>query len=105
MLRIPIIDANASITEVTLDGRPFFIRMAWNSEDQYWAWGLESSNRQSLVEGRKLVPDSALLKWCRRVGFPPGELMAIAPDRRDTIDREALPSGEVKLIYIAESEL
>lgn len=105
MQQIPVEDLNDSITEVVLDGSPYFLRLTWNSEDAYWAWGLEAPNNTVLVRGMKLVPDSVLLKWVRRRGFPPGELIAVTPDRRDTISREALPSGEVALVYVREDEI
>lgn len=105
MQQIPIIDANASITEVVLDGATYFLRLVWNSEDAYWSWGLESANRRTLVIGQKIVPDYPLLKWARRTGFPPGELIAVAPDRRNTVSRSDLPGGDVQLIYIPEAEL
>lgn len=105
MIKIPVIDANDSLTEVVLDGDTYFLRLTWNSEDDYWSWGLESANHESLVQGLKLVPDFPLLRWVRNQYLPPGELMAISPDRRDSISREALPSGEVVIVYVPEEEV
>ncbi|MCT9127505.1 hypothetical protein [Cupriavidus gilardii] len=41
----------------------------------------------------------------RHLLVPAGELVALAPDRRDNISREALPSGDVALIYVEAEEL
>lgn len=105
MIQIPVIDANDSLTEVVLDGSAYFLRLSWNSEGAYWTWGLESANHDVLVRGRKLVPDTPLLYWIQSRYLPQGELMAITPDRRDSITRDALPSGEVALVYASESEV
>jgi hypothetical protein len=36
---------------------------------------------------------------------PAGELVALAPDRRDTVSRAALPAGEVALLYVNAEEI
>lgn len=105
MKTIPVIDANDSLTEVELDGRTFFLRLSWNSEAQMWALGLENAYNELIVAGIGLVPDSPLLAQYRHLDVPDGELVALAPDRRNSISRTALPAGDVALIYVEAEEL
>lgn len=105
MLKIPVIDANDSLIEVELEGLTYFLQMSWNSEAELWTLSIENANNDVVVAGIAVVPDTPLLSAYRHLAIPAGELVALAPDRRDTISREALPSGEVALIYVESTEV
>jgi len=105
MLTIPIIDANDSLTEVELEGRTFFLRLSWNSEARLWTLEVQNAQNELLVAGIAVVPDYPLLAQYRHLDLPPGDLVALTPDRRDTISREALPSGDVALVYVDSNEV
>lgn len=105
MLTIPILDANDSVTEVELDGMTCFLRLSWNSEAERWSLAIENAYNELIVAGLAVVPDTPLLARFRHLPVPPGELVAVAPDRRDVIDRRALPAGDVELVYVEASEL
>ena len=104
MIQIPIPDTNDSVTEVQLDGMAFFLRLSWNSEAQLWVLSIENAYNELIVAGIAVVPNARLLAGYRHLAVPAGELVALAPDRRDSISRAALPSGEVALIYIDADE-
>ncbi|WP_238888679.1 phage baseplate plug family protein [Achromobacter insuavis] len=105
MLQIPILDANDSLTEVELDGATFFLGLSWNSEAERWTLSIENAYNEVIVAGIAVVPDTPLLALYRHLAVPAGELVALAPDRRDAIGREALPAGKVVLVYVEASEV
>ncbi|MFY0477095.1 phage baseplate plug family protein [Achromobacter marplatensis] len=105
MIQIPVPDVNDSLTEVDLDGVTYFLRLSWNSEAELWALSIENAYNALVVAGIAVVPGSPLLAGYRHLTVPAGELIALAPDRRDAISRGALPSGEVALIYVDAQEV
>ena len=105
MIQIQVLDANDSLTEVELDGVTYFLGLGWNSEFEAWAMSIENAYNEVVVAGIALVPDTPLLAQYRHLPVPAGELIALAPDRRNTISRAALPSGEVGLMYVSVEEV
>ncbi|WP_066733534.1 phage baseplate plug protein [Cupriavidus sp. D384] len=105
MLTLPVSDANDSLIEVELDGMTCFLRLSWNSEAELWSLAIENAYNELIVAGVAVVPDTPLLARFRHLSVPPGELVALVPDRRDAVGREALPAGDVALIYVEASEL
>lgn len=105
MIEISVLDANDSLTEVELDGVTYFLQLSWNSEAELWALSIENAYNEVIVAGIAVVPDTPLLALYRHLAVPAGELVALAPDRREIVSRAALPAGEVALIYIGEKEL
>ncbi|CAB3863478.1 hypothetical protein IPU70_08105 [Achromobacter sp. SD115] len=105
MIVIPVIDANDSLTEVELEGITYFLHLAWNSEAELWTLSIENAYNEVIVAGIGVVPDTPLLTRYRHLAVPPGELVALAPDRRNTISREALPAGQVALAYVESAEV
>lgn len=105
MIEISVLDANDSLTEVELDGVTYFLQLSWNSEAELWALSIENAYNEVIVAGIAVVPDTPLLALYRHLAVPAGELVALAPDRREIVSRAALPAGEVALIYIGEEEL
>jgi hypothetical protein len=105
MIQIPIPDVNDSLTEVDLDGLTYFLRLSWNSEAELWTLSIENAYNELVVAGIAVLPGTPLLSGYRHLTVPAGELVALAPDRRDTIGRAALASGEVALIYVDAQEM
>lgn len=105
MLKIPVLDANDSLTEVELDGLTYFLRLSWNSEAELWALSIENAYNEIIVAGIAVIPDTPLLGAYRHLAVPAGELVALAPDRRDTVGRGALAAGDVALIYVDAEEM
>ncbi|MCP1404572.1 phage baseplate plug family protein [Achromobacter insolitus] len=105
MIEIPVLGANDSLTEIELDGTTYFLRLSWNSEAEVWALSIENAYNEVIVAGIAVVPDTPLLAPYRHLAVPAGELVALAPDRRESVSRAALPAGEVALVYIGEGEL
>ncbi len=105
MIVIPVLDANDSLTEVELNGLTYFLRLSWNSEAELWALSIENAYNELIVAGICVVPDTPLLAGYRHLDVPAGELVALAPDRRDAVGRAALPAGDVALIYVDAEEI
>lgn len=105
MIVIPVPDANDSLTEVELDGITYFLRVSWNSEAELWSMAIENAYNEVIVAGICVVPDTPLLAGYRHLAVPAGELVALAPDRRDTVSRAALPAGDVALAYVNAEEV
>lgn len=105
MIRISVLDANDSLTEVELDGITYFLRLSWNSEAELWALSIENAYNEVIVAGIAVVPDTPLLGAYRHLDVPAGELVALAPDRRNTVGREPLIAGDVVLIYVDAEEV
>lgn len=102
---IPVLDANDSLTEVELDGVTYFLHLAWNSEAELWVLAVENAYNEVIVSGVAVVPDTPLLGAYRHLPVPAGDLVALAPDRRDAVSRAALPAGDVALIYVDAEEI
>ncbi|MCD0496941.1 hypothetical protein LP085_08795 [Achromobacter sp. MY14] len=102
---MPVLDANDSLTEVELNGLTYFLRLSWNSEAELWVLAVENAYNEVIVAGVAVVPDTPLLAGYRHLDVPAGELVALAPDRRDTVSRAALPAGDVALIYVDAEEI
>lgn len=102
---IPVLDANDSITEVEMGGLTYFLRLSWNSEAMLWVLAIENAYNELIVAGIALVPDTPLLSGYRHLDVPAGELVVLVPDRRDTVARNALPAGDVVLIYVDAEEI
>jgi hypothetical protein len=105
MFKIPVLDANDSLTEIVLDEETYFLHLSWNSEGELWTLSIENAYNDVVVSGIVVVPDTPLLQRYRHLHMPAGDLVAVTPDLRDTIGREALPSGDVALVYITAEEL
>lgn len=105
MIVMPVLDANDSLTEVELNGLTYFLRLSWNSEAELWVLAVENAYNEVIVAGVAVVPDTPLLAGYRHLDVPAGELVALAPDRRDTVSRAALPAGDVALIYVDAEEI
>ncbi|CAP41324.1 phage baseplate plug family protein [Bordetella petrii] len=105
MITIPVIDANDSLTEVELEGRTYFLRLSWNSEAELWVLGVENANNEVIIAGIAVVPDTPLLAQYRHLALPPGELVALTSDGRNTISRDALPAGDVSLVYATVEDI
>lgn len=105
MIVIPVPDANDSLTEVELDGITYFLRLSWNSEAEMWSMAIENAYNEVIVAGICVVPDTPLLAGYRHLAVPAGEFVALAPDRRDTVSRAALPAGEVAMVYVNAEEV
>ncbi len=105
MIVIPVLDANDSLTEVELEGVTYFFQLSWNSEAELWTLSIENAYNEVIVAGIAVAPDTPLLARYRHLAVPAGELVAVAPDRRNTISRTALPAGEVALIYVDSTEV
>lgn len=105
MFTIAIFDANDSVSEVTLDGTVYQLHMAWNSECEFWSWGLLDADGNTLIDALALVPDYPLIDRIRTPDLPLGELCAITPDGRNTISYTDLVSGTVSMTYLELSDL
>jgi len=105
MIVIPVLDANDSLTEVELDGVTYFLHLSWNSEAELWTLAIENAYNEIIVGGIAIVPDTPLLGGYRHLAVPSGDLVALSPDRRDTVSRAALPSAEVSLIYVNAEQI
>ncbi|MBB2918337.1 phage baseplate plug family protein [Cupriavidus alkaliphilus] len=105
MQTIRVLDTNDSLTEVVLDERTFFLHLSWNSEAELWSLAIENAYNELIIAGIALVPDTPLLDRFRYLPVPAGELLVLTPDGRDSISREALPAGDVALVYIEADEV
>ncbi|AKQ55183.1 Uncharacterised protein [Bordetella hinzii] len=105
MIEIPVLDANDSLTEMELEGVTYFLRLSWNSGAELWTLSIENAYNEVIVAGLAVVPGTPLLAQYRHLAVPAGELVALAPDRRDTISRRALPAGDVAFVYLDAEEV
>lgn len=105
MIQIPVLNANDSLTEVELDGLTYFLRLSWNSEAELWVLSIENAYNEIIVAGIAVMPDTPLLGAYRHLEVPAGELVALVPDRRNTVGRDALAAGDVVLIYVDAEDM
>lgn len=74
---------------VTLDNRPYVLRMRWNSRDQAWFLDVLAENLKPIRTGIKVVLDAALGRECTDPLYPQGVITASDTsnqDREATID-------------------
>lgn len=101
---IPIATLPALAAEVTLDGIPFRITLAYNFRGLYWTLSIYDRDRAPLVQGIKLVPEYELLRQFPGRGLPPGQLITFAADGSQVIG-EADLGTKFPLVYVPEAEV
>lgn len=105
MITIPVLDANDSLLEIALEANPYFVRMSWNSEGEFWVLGLEDYAHNLIIAGIRVVPDTLLLPMWRHLPVPPGELaVLLMDDTRQDIRRTDFADGSAVLVYSEEGE-
>lgn len=90
---------------MTFDNGVYFVHLAYNSESDSWSMGLLDANSLTLIEGLSIVANYPLLSRVRMPSFPPGEIIAVAPTTRETIDYDSLINGDAQLIYYSKAEV
>lgn len=105
MIEIPLIDANDQLVEVDLDGATYFLHVGWNSEASIWMLKVEDYNRETVVAGIAMVPNSPLLEIYRYRDVPAGELLLTMMDDTRMPGRDAFSSGVAALIYMTAADV
>lgn len=105
MIQIPILDANDQLIEVELDDETYFLHVGWNSEAASWALEIENYNRETIVAGIVMVPNTPLLALYRYRDVPAGELLVTMMDDTVQPGRDAFTAGAAALIYLTAAEV
>lgn len=99
-------DKPEGTVRVRLDGTPFRLNFKWNTRDEYWALSLYRDDGTALVEGMRLAIGVNLLRQFVGSTMPPGGLVLVDPGgRNEELDRDALESGRLQLVYLTEDEM
>lgn len=104
MLAIGLLDANDQIVECSLDGRAYYVGMAWNEAGALWTMSVRDLDRQVLVSGIRVVPLFPLLRQVRRPELPPGEIgVECVPGT--VLGRHSFVDGAAALAYFTEQDM
>lgn len=79
--------------------------MCWNDRGGFWTLSIRTPAGASLLEGVKVVPNYPLLKSYHKPGIPPGELLVITADTKQTVGRDDFTAGAATLVYATEDEV
>lgn len=102
---VPVAVLPALTEEVTLDGIPLRLGLAWNDRAAHWSLSFFDRDGNPLVEGIRVVPYYELIRQFPGRGLPPGELVAMDPSLQlRTIGRDDLGTV-VQFVYTPEAEL
>lgn len=103
MLLIQIPKQNDSMSRVVLDGTEYFLRMTWNTEGEFWSFGVWSNIDTPIVSGIRVVPECSLTRFARGVGIPSGVFYVFTT--KNTIDKEDFWNGSAEFAYIPAEEV
>jgi hypothetical protein len=88
--------------QVTLEGRLYTLRLAWNIRAEAWFLSVYDSAGSAVLEGKKVVADWDLLRTVVDSRRPPGQLLAL--DLEGTGEAPGLAElGERVILVYAEA--
>lgn len=109
MTVIPVFQYNSSDFSQTieLDGKPYHLRMTWNSRIASWFLDILDKSLNDILVGIKVVPSLLLIRDYAYADLPSGDFMLL--DTLSTPNDTALDFDSLgqryKLVYITEAEL
>jgi hypothetical protein len=105
MITVPLIDANDMLIEVELDEETYFLHIGWNTEAATWSMEIENYNKQTIVAGIVLVPNTPLLALYKYLEVPAGELIVVMMDDNTVPGRDSFNDGTASLVYLTAEEV
>jgi hypothetical protein len=100
---IQVPDMNDSFSRVVLCRREYLIRFLYNGEYDYWSFGVYDTDRNILLQQRKIVPLSPLTHFDTSVHIPQGIFGCFTNLKR--VGRKDFASGNAEFAFIPWEDL
>lgn len=99
-----------STRRLTLGGVPLMLRLQWLPRLGQWSLSVLTPTGDGIVQGVRLVCDTALLSRGNQPGMPTGALVCIdtqadGPDPLDVVGRDDLSSGRVVMLWLEPGDV
>lgn len=107
MLYIKVPDMNDSMSALSIDGVLYYLRFTYNSEFDYWSFGLYDSNKSPIIAMTRIVPNFPIFVYYTAEDVPDGTFGCLYyGDEEDAaIGRETFNDLMAEFVYIPNSEV
>ena len=107
MYYIKVPDMNDSMSAISIDGVSYFLRFTYNSEYDYWSFGLYDRDKEPIIAMTKIVPNFPTLVYYNSADIPDGTFGCLYyGDEKDAhVGREAFNDLTAEFVYIPNSEV
>lgn len=102
MVVITVPQHNDSLARAVLDGREYYLHFSWNTEGEFWSFGVLSNTEDPIVSGIRMVPYYPLTHTVKAVGMPTGVFGVFATKE---LQKEDFWNGNAQFVYYSLSEL
>jgi hypothetical protein len=89
--------------QAVLDGVLYYLHLSWNSEGEFWTFGIETYLKEPLLSGLRIQPNYPLISRYFQPGFPPGEIVVVSD--ADTVGQSDFVDAFASMVYVTEEEL
>lgn len=102
MFEIKVPDENDSMSQVSLDGEEYLLRMCYNSYGDYWSLGVYDAFSNPIVPMVKVVP-YGLYFWYKYTDLPVGKFFVATS--KEVIGRDDFKDGYAHIYYLTLSDI
>lgn len=102
-LYITVPDMNDSFSRIVLDQKEYKIRFTYNGAGDYWTFGIYDSDKNIVMQHRKIVPSSPLNHFDIESNQPAGLFGCFT--NLEKVGRNAFRDGNAKFAYIPWTDL
>ena len=95
---IAVPDMNDSTSRITLLGKPYQLRFAWNDTGGYWMFSVLNDIGQPILIGIKVVPNFPLNLFCETAALPLGFFAAMT--ERESVGRKDFVDGKARFVFV-----
>lgn len=100
---IQVPDLNDSFTRVVLCRQEYLIRFTYNGEHDYWTFGVYDTQKNILLQHRRIVPMAPLTHFDTSVHIPQGVFGCFTRLKR--IGRKDFAAGNAEFAFIPWADL
>lgn len=100
---ITVPDYNDSFSRVVLDSKELLLRFTFNTEGDFWSFGIYEINESPIVSSIKIVPNTPLNLWYIDSRIPFGTF-GVQTDK-ETLGRNSFVDGEAVFMFIPHADI
>lgn len=103
MIYIKVPDMNDSLSQVSIDGKKYFLRFTYNERYDYWSFGIYNFDKKPIITMTKIVPNFPLRHFYTDAELPNGIFGCLS--YKDRVTRYSFIKKEADFIYIPNAEI
>ena len=98
---------NDSMSALSIDGVLYYLRFTYNSEYDYWSFGLYNSKKEPIVAMTRIVPNFPIFVYYTDNDIPDGTFGCLyyGDENDGTVGRQAFNDQMAEFVYIPNSEV